>query len=55
MLDKDCCPICGYKFDMCQCRFSGSAHPNRALTDKALKIVMTRLKELEKSDENENI
>lgn len=150
MFDKDCCPICGYKFDMCLCRFSGSAHPNRekrqrvifdhlyllhpeqvqhvidlqrwlginyedpemeyirkemektykkvkklwqsakrvaipplgagdaeahcsscdhvvetdalfcprcgrALTDKALKIVLTRLKELEKSDENENI
>lgn len=29
MFDKDCCPICGYKFDMCQCRFSGSAHPDR--------------------------
>ena len=150
MFDKDCCPICGYKFDMCQCRFSASAHPDRqkrqrvvfdhlhllhpnqvqhvidlqrslrisyedpemeyirnemkktnwkvkklwqsakrvaipplgagdaeahcnscghvvetdalfcprcgrALTDKALKIVMTRLKELEKSDENENL
>lgn len=150
MFDKDCCPICGYKFDMCQCRFFGSVHPDRqkrqrvifdhlyllhpsqvqhvidlqrslgisygdpemehirmemektywkvkklwqsakrvaipplgagdaeahcnscghtvekdalfcprcgrALTDKALKIVLTRLKELEKSDENEDI
>ena len=30
MFEKDCCPICGYKFDMCQCMFSGSAHPDRS-------------------------
>ena len=24
------CPICEYRFDMCQCRFSGNAHPDRS-------------------------
>lgn len=24
------CPICDYPFDMCQCRFGGSAHPDRS-------------------------
>lgn len=24
------CPICDYSFDMCQCRFGGSAHPDRS-------------------------
>ena len=24
------CPICDYPFDMCQCRFSGDAHPDRS-------------------------
>lgn len=23
------CPICGYEFRYCQCRFAGSAHPDR--------------------------
>lgn len=23
------CPICEYPFEQCQCRFSGSAHPDR--------------------------
>ena len=23
------CPICRYGFSACQCRFSGSAHPDR--------------------------
>ena len=23
------CPICGYKLNKCQCRFGGSAHPDR--------------------------
>lgn len=30
MLKPGCCPVCGYKIDMCQCRFSGSAHPDRS-------------------------
>lgn len=25
-----CCPVCGYKFHMCQCCFSGNAHPDRS-------------------------
>lgn len=24
------CPICKYDFEYCQCRFSGSAHPDRS-------------------------
>ena len=24
------CPICNYKFSQCQCRFGGSAHPDRS-------------------------
>ena len=24
------CPICEYRFQNCQCRFSGSAHPDRS-------------------------
>ena len=24
------CPICDYKFDMCQCRFGGNAHHDRS-------------------------
>lgn len=24
------CPICDYPFDKCQCRFGGSAHPDRS-------------------------
>lgn len=27
---KEACPVCGYKFQDCQCRFSGSAHPDRS-------------------------
>lgn len=23
------CPICKYTFEMCQCRYGGSAHPDR--------------------------
>lgn len=30
MLKSDCCPVCGYKFNMCQCRFSGSAPSDRS-------------------------
>lgn len=24
------CPICEYPFEQCQCRFGGSAHPDRS-------------------------
>ena len=27
----DICPICKWGFSICQCRFSGSAHPDRTL------------------------
>lgn len=30
------CPICNYPLDMCQCRFYGSAHPDR---DKRIEVV----------------
>ena len=26
----DKCPICNYRIDMCQCRYGGSCHPDRA-------------------------
>lgn len=29
-MSKKNCPICDYSFDMCQCRFGGSAHPVRS-------------------------
>ena len=29
MEEKLKCPICKYRLDMCQCRFGGTAHPNR--------------------------
>lgn len=25
---NDCCPICKYTFDHCQCRVGGNAHPD---------------------------
>ena len=30
------CPICRYGFSACQCRFSGSAHPDRELNRKVV-------------------
>ena len=29
-MNPDRCPICGYEFEMCQCMFGGSAHPDRS-------------------------
>ena len=29
-MNKMNCPICNYPFDVCQCRFGGSAHPDRS-------------------------
>lgn len=29
-MSKNNCPICDYPFDVCQCPFSGSAHPDRS-------------------------
>lgn len=34
------CPICEYSLDNCQCRFAGSAHPDR---DKRLRVVLDHL------------
>lgn len=34
---KDKCPICEYSFESCQCRFSGSAHPDRSKRSKVVK------------------
>jgi len=34
------CPICKYPFDSCQCRFAGSAHPDRS---KRRKVVENNL------------
>lgn len=31
------CPICGYRLKMCQCRFTGSAHPNREKAEEVVK------------------
>lgn len=30
MENKVICPICNYPLDWCQCRYSGSAHPDRS-------------------------
>ncbi len=30
MRKKNVCPICGYKFKLCQCKFGGSTHPDRS-------------------------
>jgi hypothetical protein len=32
----DICPICKYGFSACQCRFGGSAHPDRTLNRKVV-------------------
>lgn len=34
------CPICNYKLEMCQCMFSGDAHPSR---DKRRQVVLDHL------------
>lgn len=36
MKKKNVCPICGYKFKMCQCRFGGNAHPDRSKNQKVV-------------------
>lgn len=38
VMDK--CPICEYRIDQCQCRFSGSAHPDRS---KRRQVVLDHL------------
>ena len=30
MINKTICPICKYPLKYCQCRYSGSAHPDRS-------------------------
>lgn len=33
----DKCPICRYSIPTCQCRFGGSAHPNRSKRKEVVK------------------
>ena len=40
MIEPDNCPVCGYKFEMCQCLFLGSSHPDRS---KRTKVVSDHL------------
>ena len=37
MFKKEKCPICEYEINMCQCRFAGSAHPNRRKAEEVVK------------------
>lgn len=37
---RDYCPICNYEFEYCQCRFGGSAHPDRS---KRRQVVLDHL------------
>lgn len=39
-LRGDACPICGYLFGECQCRYGGSGHPNRS---KRREVVLDHL------------
>lgn len=39
----ECCPICEYEIQHCQCIFGGSAHPNR---DRRIQIVKEHLEML---------
>lgn len=34
------CPICDYEINHCQCRFAGSAHPDRS---KRIEVVLDHL------------
>ena len=34
------CPICDYEINHCQCRFAGSAHPNRS---KRIEVALDHL------------
>lgn len=38
--NKTKCPICDYSIDYCQCRFGGSAHPDRS---KRREVVLDHL------------
>lgn len=39
-MQMDKCPICNYRIDMCQCRYSGSCHPDRV---KRREVVLDHL------------
>ena len=39
-LKDNTCPICGYSFSECQCRYGGSGHPNRS---KRREVVLDHL------------
>ena len=42
---KEKCPICNYNLNYCQCRFGGSAHPDRS---KRREVVLDHLHLLSK-------
>ena len=48
-LRKFKCPICGYQIGMCQCRYGGSAHPDR---NKNREVVLQHLYLLSKPQLN---
>lgn len=39
-MNYNVCPICEYKISQCQCRFGGSAHPDRS---KRIDVVLDHL------------
>ena len=45
LFKKENCPICNYHLAHCQCRFGGSAHPNRS---KQREVVLDHLHLLSK-------
>lgn len=48
-MENEKCPICKYELSMCQCRFGGSAHPDRS---KRREVVMDHLYLLSQSQLN---
>lgn len=52
-MNKNNCPICDYPFNMCQCEFSGSAHPDigkraRVVTDHIYLLSDEQIEHLKK-------
>lgn len=45
LFKRENCPICNYHLEHCQCRFGGSAHPNRS---KQREVVLDHLHLLSK-------
>lgn len=40
LLKEGHCPICDYRYSECQCRFAGSAHPDRS---KRIRVISDHL------------